>query len=424
MADARSLQQPITEGGIESVNFFNGRLLTGQDLSREQAARRTTEERIGLGLGTGIVFGLDVRRATADVEVPLPGVSIAAGLAVNAAGEVLRLAAPETVRLSRIARPGPTGPVGFDDCTPALSGTYLAGEGLYLLTIAPASVATGRAASNGLGGTAVACNTDADIAAVQFRLLEIRPQLYADLDMAAPDFRNRIAYRCFGVGVMADWGNALLAGGARSDDLLVAMAGYGLSPHDVPLALVGFTGASDFDLLDADAVQRPLARPDGGGAGSFLSSLAASRRVATGHAMLQQFACQLADLSGPTGALGTLMARGRFPFLPPVGVLPYADGAAAKRFFAGMTVRGPVHISAEQVESLVAESLTTPAIRASDDSLIWLYTVAGNRLSQSLPLGDPGRSDPYMLFASGHLAYRADARFNLARFDVANVALG
>jgi hypothetical protein len=29
-----------------------------------------------------------------------------------------------------------------------------------------------------------------------------------------------------------------------------------------------------------------------------------------------------------------------------------------------------------------------------------------------------------MLFASGHLAYRADARFNLARFDVANLALG
>jgi hypothetical protein len=201
------------------------------------------------------------------------------------------------------------------------------------------------------------------------------------------------------------------------------MAGYGLSPHDLPLALVGFSGGSDVDFLDADAVQRPLARPDGGGAGSFLASLAAPRRVATGQAMVQQFARQLADLTGPTGALGTLTARGSFPFLPPVGVLPYADGAAAKRFFAGMAVRGPVHISAEQVEPLVAESFTTPAIRSGDNSLIWLYAVAGNRLSQRLPLGDPKRSDPYIVFASGHLAYRADARFNLARFDVANVAL-
>lgn len=423
MADARSLQQAITEGGIESVNFFNGRLLTGQDLSREQAARRKVEERIGLGLGTGIVFGLDVRRAPTDADDALPGVSIGAGLAVNAAGEVLQLAAPETIRLSRIASSGPTGPLGFGDCTPALSGTYLAGEGLYLLTLAPASVATGRAASNGLGGAAVACNTDADIAAVQFRLLEIRPQLYADLDLAAPDFRNRIAYRCFGDGVLAEWGNALLAGGARGDDLLVAMEGYGLSPHDLPLALVGFTGTRDFALLDADAVQRPLARPDAGGAGSFLASLAAPRRVATGHAMVQQFARHLADLTGPTGALGKLTARGSFPFLPPVGVLPYADGATAKSFFAGMTVRGPVHISAEQVETLVAESFTTPAIRSSDDSVIWLYAVAGNRLSQRLPVGDPGRSGPYMIFVSGHLAYRADARFNLSRFNVANFAL-
>lgn len=424
MADARSLQQAITEGGIESVNFFNGRLLTGQDLSREQAARRQSEARIGLGLGSGTVFGLDVRRAPADVDDPLPGVTIAAGMAVNAAGEVLRLNASETVRLSRIARPGPTGPLGFGDCTQALSGTYLAGEGLYLLTLAPASIATGRAASNGLGGTAVACNTDAEIAAVQFRLLEIRPQLYSDLDLAAPDFRNRIAYRCFGAGVLPDWGNALLAGGARRDDLLVAMADYGLSPHDVPLALVGFTGTSDFALLDADAVQRPLARPDSGGAGSFLASLAAPRRIATGHAMLQQFARHLADLTGPSGATGTLTARESFAFLPPVGVLPHVDAAAAKALFAGMTVRGPLHISAEQVEALVAESFMTPAIRSSDDSVVWLYAVAGNRLSQRLALGHPQRSDPYLIFASGHLAYRADARFNLARFDVANVALG
>ncbi len=424
MADARSLQQAITEGGIESVNFFNGRLLTGQDLSREQVARREAEARIGLGLGTGIVSGLSVRRAPADPDDPLPGVSIAAGLAINAAGELLRLSAAETVRLSHIARPGPTGPLGFDNCSPALSGTYLAGEGIYLLTLAPASVATGRAASNGLGGTAFACNTDAEIAAVQFRLLEIRPQFYSDLDMTAPDFRNRLAYRCFGAGVLADWANALLAGGDRGDDLLVAMAGYGLSPHDIPLALVGFTGASDVALLDADAVQRPLARPDSAAAAAWLPSLAGPRRIATGRAMLQQFARQLADLTGPAGMLGMLTARANFPFLPPVGVLPHADFAAAKRFFAGMTVRGPVHINAEQVEALVAESLTTPAIRASDDSVIWLYAVAGNRLSQRLPLGDPGRFDPYLIFASGHLAYRADARFNLARFDVANVALG
>lgn len=424
MADARSLQQPIREGGIESVHFFNGRLLSGQDLSREQAAHRQTAERIGLALGTGIVFGLEVGRAPVTADDPLPGITVAAGLAVNGAGEVLRLVAPETVRLSRVAQPGPTGPLGFNDCTPALSGTYLAGEGLYLLTLAPASVATGRAPSNGLGGTSMVCNTDAEIAGVQFRLLEVRPQLYADLDMTALDFRNRIAYRCFGAGVLAGWADGLLAGGSRGDDLLMAMGDYGLSPHDVPLALIGFTGAEDFDLLDADAVQRPLARPDSDGAGQFLPSLAAPRRIATSQAMLRQFARHLADISSPTGALAGVTAREHFPFLPPVGVLPRVDGTAAMAFFAGMTVRGPVHISAEQVEGLVAESLTTPAIRSSEESVIWLYTVAGNRLAQRLPLGDPARSGLYTIFSSGHLSYRANARFNLSRFDVANFTLG
>ena len=34
------LQQPLKDGGIRSVNFFNGRLLSARDLSREQDARR------------------------------------------------------------------------------------------------------------------------------------------------------------------------------------------------------------------------------------------------------------------------------------------------------------------------------------------------------------------------------------------------
>ncbi|MFN6339796.1 MAG: hypothetical protein ACK41W_13870 [Cyanobacteriota bacterium] len=430
MDNDRGLQEVIREGGIESVHFFNGRLLSGQDLSREQAARRRTAERLGVALGTGIVNGLEVRRAPPLADHPLPRVRVDGGLAVNAAGEVLRLDAPETIRLTRVVPPEPTAPLVFKDCTPPLSGTYLSGEGLYLLTLAPASVATGRAATNGLGGTGVACNTDADIAGVQFRLLEIRPRLYADLDLLAPDFRNRIAYRCFGAGVFAEWVDGLLAGGSRGDDLLLAMTEYGLTPHDVPLALIGFTGVADLALLDADAVRRPLARPDPPGYqdppgyGVALSSLAAPRRLAVGRAMMRQFAGHWDDLTAAEGALASLKARDLFPYLPPVGVLPHADGAAAKAFFAGMAVRGPLHINAQQVEALVAESLTTPAIRVRDGELIWLYTVAGNRLSQSLPAGDPGRSDPYTIFASGHLAYRADARFNLSRFDVANFALG
>jgi len=48
MADRNvlQLQQPLKDGGIRSVNFFNGRLLSGKDLSREQQARREADARL------------------------------------------------------------------------------------------------------------------------------------------------------------------------------------------------------------------------------------------------------------------------------------------------------------------------------------------------------------------------------------------
>ena len=44
--DVLQLQEPLKEGGIRAVNFFNGRLLTAQDLSREQTARREADARL------------------------------------------------------------------------------------------------------------------------------------------------------------------------------------------------------------------------------------------------------------------------------------------------------------------------------------------------------------------------------------------
>ena len=60
--DILQLQQPLKDGGIRSVNFFNGRMLTGKDLSREQTARREADSRLGLAIGDGVAFGLEVAR--------------------------------------------------------------------------------------------------------------------------------------------------------------------------------------------------------------------------------------------------------------------------------------------------------------------------------------------------------------------------
>ena len=41
------LDQAITAGGVRSINFFNGRLLTGDALSREQEGISQARRRLG-----------------------------------------------------------------------------------------------------------------------------------------------------------------------------------------------------------------------------------------------------------------------------------------------------------------------------------------------------------------------------------------
>ena len=426
MADILSLQQPVGDGGIETVNFFNGRLLTAADMSREQDARRQADARLGLAVGDGVVFGLEVKAGIVADDAggsPMPTVNVAPGLAVNRAGQVLRLGYDEQVRLSRIGAGSPASAGNsFSACAPVVGGSYVAGQGLYLLTIAPSEIAAGRAPANGLSGAAAACNIDRVIEAVQFRLLAVPPHLYAQLDAAAPDFRNRVAYACFGAGVTASWATALFGQAGRDDGLLAAMGGYGLTDHDVPLAILAFAGAANMVFLDPWAVRRPVSPPDA--ASGPLPTLAAPRRIATGRAMLEQFQAQLADLVGTRGTLGTVTARTHFPTLPPVGLLPFFTLAMVKAFFAGMEVRGPQYINAPQVEPLVRESLAAPAFAASAPDVFWLYAVADNAMAIDLP--PPGAAPPparYYAFAGGNVAYRGDARFDLHHWNYANLAL-
>lgn len=418
--DFLALEQPVSDGGIESVNFFNGRLLTGGDMQREQRARRGTEARLGEALGDGIAFGLDVAALPPDADDTLASIQVQPGLAISRTGQLLRLTQPARIRLSRTDSTSfATGGCAFDDCVPLAGGTYVAGEGLYLLTIAPAETAAGRAPSNGLGATGAPCDIDRRIDGVRFRLLEIPSSLYADLTVTDPGFRNSLAYKCFGPGVLVDWATALIAGGARTDPLLDKMAGYGLSQQEVPLALIGFQGAADLTLLDSWAVRRALSLPDATGA---FHGATAPRRIATGRAMLAQFQAQFADLrSANTPAL---KARTHFPHLPPVGILPRMTADQAKDFFGGMTIRGPVHINSATVEQLIRESLAFPAIRSASNEIVWLYAVAENLIAGAKAAADPARPDPYLIFASANIAYRGDARFNLHRWNYANYALG
>ena len=426
-SDFLSLDHPVSDGGIESVRFFNGRLLSGKDLTREQAARRSADALAGLALGSGIAYGLEVVRTSDDKASEGAVVTVRAGLGVNHDGALLHLPSDQRVQLTRtdstdFSQPGEC---QFGECVVPEASAYVAGEGLYVLVLSPSKRAAGRAAVNGLQGDSPACNVDRDIDAVHFRLIEIPSALYSGVSAAEVSFRNHIAYRCFGTGVLANWPVKLTTQGRRDDDLLSAMDAHGLASADVPLAIIAFTGTLDVNFVDSWSARRPLAISDGlPMAGAGVASSISARRISAGRAMLQQFQDHFAELTNNGINLAGVSARTHFHTLPPVGILPKIGEEAATLFFSDMTFRGPVHITAAQVEMLLRESLSCPAIRSASNEVIWLYAVAENQIEALRPAADPLRNEPFYVFASGHLPYRADARFNLHRWNYANFALG
>jgi hypothetical protein len=413
--DFIQLHEPVVADAIRTVNFFNGRLLTGSDLGREQQARREAIARVGQALGDGIASGLEVAFAGNVAPGGRPAVTIAPGLAVNREGAVLGLSDPATIALDRATTSTDrTIACLFDDCAPAMPGGYVAGEGLFLLVISPAFVSEGRAQVSGMGDAGARCAFDATVEAVQFRLLPIRPEVHGQ-DPAAAHFRNRIAYRCFGAGVLRGWPTDLAAAGSRGDDLLDDMRGEGLEEADVPLALIHFTGVTSEVFTDPWSVRRPLCRREDGDA---FAMIADPRRIEVGRAMYRQFHGEILDLAATPGAFAATRATERFAYLPPAGFLPLLDDTQVAAFFTGLTTRGPHFIDAASVEPLLRESFSVPAIPTTAgepgaDHAIWLYRVANV----------PGGRMPILLFANGQMPYRGDARFNLNHWDNANYAL-
>src|SRR4051812_48149119 len=81
----------ILDNGIRSVNFFNGRLLSGEDLSQEQTANRTARRYLGQAVGEGVAYGLEVSQSQGVSTPSMPVVTVQPGLAVNRNGQTLAL---------------------------------------------------------------------------------------------------------------------------------------------------------------------------------------------------------------------------------------------------------------------------------------------------------------------------------------------
>lgn len=415
----KALLEPILDKGIRNTNFFNGRLLSGEDLAQEQDAIRQSRQWIGQGLGEGVAFGLEVAESVGVSTSALPVVTVRAGMAVNRRGQLLPMSDDIDLSLVRSAAGnGAAVAAMFTECEPPQAGVYVAGDGVYILTVAPASGRVGRAPVSGLGNIPATCNARYLVEGVQFRLIQV--PVNAALLADAARVRNRLAYASFGVADTAAFGlnpfGAVVSQYGLIDRFRVDQI---LTDCEVPLAALYWTAATGIVFVDRWAVRRPLTPRSTSGRWPLLVD---ARRAAEAEAMFLQFEDHIDDIRAE-GDVRSLAATDRFDFLPPIGFLPLTAtdrlGAFdAQTFFRDRAARDVAFTDARLVRSLFHEALQHEPIALSDGQPVQLYLVFDN--VQSVERGETDQLA--IIFASGALPYRGVARFGYARWDLSRVA--
>ena len=416
-----AIDEVILDTELKHINFFNGRLLTGGDLEAEQSAQHTHFRLVGTAVGDGVAVGLEVTPATSSP----PGeqvVLVAAGLAVNRAGQTLRLECDQRVALLRPPDPANRDACVFADCSaPISSGTLARGAGLYLLTIAPASQPEGKAPVSGLGSGNATCNSRYLTEGVKFRLLPL------DVDPGSVDAltRNTVAYRFFGLttqqsaAFLTDPKPGPVDARTGLADLVTAQQ---LTDYDVPLAVIQWLVGGSLGYIDLWSVRRRITR-----APVTPWPFTVDEQVRSeGEARFLQFQEHIEALRSARTALPTLVASQVFRYLPPVGVLPLAttsqpNGIDRTKFFQGLTTRDPLYIEGSRLRHLCQLALDYPPIDLKAAPMMWLYIVRENaQANAAAPANGP---QPILLFASGQLPYAAVPQFDVSVWNFSNYVL-
>lgn len=406
--------QPLIDGGVASVNWFNGRLVTGEDLTREQQAAELTRLRLGRAVGSGVAYGLQLSPASSTSNAR-PVIRIEPGLAVNRQGLVLELGAATEVALTRDRAADGTTDLIFRDCSPFQPGGYSAGAGVYLVTVAPAVAGIGRARISGLGNTAAGCDVAYSVSGVQFHLLQLAlpSQVVASADM----LRNRLAHAMAGTAdpIRAAADADPLSSRTRSDGLLNQLMAVGcLGPEQVPLAALYWTAGRGIRFIDLWAARRRIVPP--APYDRFPGYLAYSVR-ADAEALFCQFQDQVAEALLRGAILPSTRAADWFAYLPPAGVVPVTGpggrtGFDPARFLGAQGSDELATIDAVAVRELVQLSFDHTPFAVGSQERVQRYLIWENELTRAA-----GTSQRAMVFARETLPFRGRARIGIARFN-------
>jgi len=414
-----AIDEAVTGGALRATHFFNGRLLTGEDLDREQRVQSARLARLGTALGDGVVDGLTVA-VTPGSTAARPVVTVAPGLAISRSGLALELPEETDIALARTAAQPGSEPGGlFADCQPYTASEYSTGAGVYLLAVGPASTEEGLAPVSGLHNADAPCNTAYAVEAVSFRLIRLALPL-SELD-DRDRLRNRVAYRMFAPDETAVLAADPFGGTIAEYGLLDVLRSTCLGGDEVPLALIGWEAGEGIVWIDTWSVRRRVTRRSGDSAWPLLTG---DSRRAENQARFLQFQDEIGDLLLSHPAPEAFKAGDAFVYLPPAGFLPVGTAGAFRGFhftdfFNGFTVRGPVHLEGARLEAVVRGSFDYAPIAVGTTEAIWLYVVReGVQASEA-----SAAVRQFVLFASGHAPYAASAQFDLSYWNYANVAL-
>lgn len=412
----KALQDPILDDGISFTSYFNGRLLSSEDLARDQRGNRDARRRLGQAVGDGVAFGLEVFEAPGDSTRTSPVVTVTPGVAVNRKGHALSLTQSVNLRLVRGTATGTdaSSVTSFRVCDPVQPGVYVVGEGVYVLAMSCAQGGQGRAPVSGLGSGSGTCNVRAVVEGVQFRL--VQPAIDPDLLADEAHLRNRIAGFALGLADRVSPYRDPMAPTSGDYGLADALrVSGGLGDDDVPLALLHWTAARGITFVDIWSIRRGIMSRGVDRRWKWLSGDCAHMQA---EATFLQFQEQIDDIAASGDDASQVVATDRFDFLPSLGMLPLALGSRpgfdVLRFFAPEMLPKDIAVTdGALLRSLVRESFAHDPILLADLSRIQLYYVLENMQASSA--GDP--VTPMVIFASHTLPYRGIARYGIARWE-------
>ena len=383
------LDEPVLEPGVRFPHFFNGRMLSGEDLTRERSANFTRQRHLAGALGAGVAFGFEVSYDVSEhPDRQAPVLTITPGLALSASGHTLRMENPIELAVVEppAAAPTSTGELDFADCETLPASVYLTGTGIYLLTVASADRKEGSAPVSGLGNGLAPCNAKFIAEGVRFSLLPLNVTAASTPDRA----RNEIAYQCFG---FPDAARATLATNPDSahpdlgNPLADLVSGDLLTDCDVPLAILQWQD-DGLGFVDMWAARRPVRAIQ---ADDFLGALT-SLDVLT-ESMVRQFQAHISDLAKTTVADPVQARRNLadfFKYLPAYGVIPIqgigsANGFSLPEFIGLRTSGNPTVLESSDLLALIQQAGRCPPVAVDQTETLQLYQLRANLINQTGP---------------------------------------